>query len=119
MKKLFLAFLCAFSFLAIAACSKSADNELSKDKIYFFYQTTCPHCHDAAGYIKKNYPSLKITALDIKLPGNLKLFETAIKKYDITGPAGTPLFIMGDHYLMGWAEAEQMKFDLYVKPYLE
>ncbi|MCI7421611.1 MAG: hypothetical protein MSS98_08125, partial [Alphaproteobacteria bacterium] len=75
--------------------------------------------HDAAAYIKKNYPTLKMRALDIKLPGNMRLFEKAVKRYKISGPTGTPLLLMGDNYLMGWSESEQMKFDLYVKPYLE
>lgn len=118
MKKI-LAVLCSLGLMLVSACKGSSDNDLSKDKIYFFYQTTCPHCHDAAAYIKKNYPNLKITSLDIKLPGNMRLFEKSIKNYKISGSAGTPLLIMGDHYLMGWDESERMKFDLYVKPYLE
>ena len=119
MNKLFSALLCALGLFVTTACSNSSTVELSQDKIYFFYQTTCPHCHDAAKYIKANYPTLKITSLDIKLPGNMKLFEKAVKKYNITGPTGTPLFIMGNNYLMGWGNSEQARFDLYVKPYLE
>ena len=118
MKKI-LAVLCAFGLLLTAACTSSSEDDLSKDKIYFFYQTTCPHCHDHPAYIKKNYPTLKMRALDIKLPGNMRLFEKAVKRYKISGPTGTPLLLMGDNYLMGWSESEQMKFDLYVKPYLE
>ena len=119
MNKLFSALLCALGLFVTTACSNSSTEELSQDKIYFFYQTTCPHCHDAAKYIKANYPTLKITSLDIKLPGNMKLFEKAVKKYNITGPTGTPLFIMGNNYLMGWVNSEHARFDLYVKPYLE
>lgn len=120
MKKLFLSILCICGLFGFAACSNAADeSELTGENIYFFYQTTCPHCHDAAKYIKANYPNLKMKALDIKLPGNLKLFEKALKQYNISGPAGTPLLIMGKNYLMGWGESEQTKFDLYVKPYLE
>ena len=119
MKKLFLAIFCALGLFGLLACSNSTSSELSKDNIYFFYQTTCPHCHDAARYIKANYPTLKMTALDIKLPGNMKLFEKALKQYNITGSAGTPLFLMGDKYIMGWSNDKQNEFDLYVKPYLK
>ena len=119
MKKLFLAIFCALGLFGLLACSNSTSSELSKDNIYFFYQTTCPHCHDAARYIKVNYPTLKMTALDIKLPGNMKLFEKALKQYNITGSAGTPLFLMGDKYIMGWSNDKQNEFDLYVKPYLK
>lgn len=119
MKKLLLSILCSVGLFVVTACSDSAD-ELNDDKIYFFYQTTCPHCHDAAQYIKANYPTLnKITSIDIKLPGNMRLFEKAVKKYKITGAKGTPLILMGDKYIMGWSETKQDEFDLYVKPYLE
>lgn len=119
MKKIFFFVWMLFSFVLISACSNASDsNELEADKIYFFYQTTCSHCHDAAKYIKKNYPTLKITALDIKLPGNMKLFEKAVKKYNVTKAAGTPLFCFGKNYIMGWGNEEQNLFDHYVKTYL-
>lgn len=118
MKKIFFVFFCGLSLLFNAACS-NPDEDLRDDRIYFFYQTTCPHCHDAAQYVKANYPNLKITSLDIKLPGNMRLFEKAIQKYAITGPKGTPLFLLGDKYIMGWSGAKQDEFDLYVKPYIK
>ena len=90
MKKLFLAIFCALGLFGLLAC-----------------------------YIKANYPTLKMTALDIKFPGNMKLFEKAIKQYNIGGSAGTPLFLMGDKYIMGWSNDKQNEFDSYVKPYLK
>ena len=38
MKKI-LAVLCSLGLMLVSACKGSSDNDLSKDKIYFFYQT--------------------------------------------------------------------------------
>lgn len=116
MKKLLLALLCAAATL-VTACSKN--ESLSGDKIYFFYQTSCPHCHDAAKYIKEQHPDLKITALDVKLPGNMRLFQQALEKYGVAGNAGTPFITFGDKYIMGWSDSDKTLFDVYSKPYAE
>ena len=117
MKKIILAFLC-FVTLMFTACSKSEEEkELDGSKIYFFYQTTCPHCHDAEKYIKENHPDLKIVMRDVRLPGNQKLFNYAVRKYKITGAAGTPLICFDDKYILGWSEETAKEFEYYVKPY--
>src|SRR5574344_1011297 len=118
MKKIFISGMLALTML-FSACDKKNDIEkLSDNEIYLFYQTTCPHCHDAAKYIKQTYPQLKLNSLNIKLPGNMRLFEQAVKRYNIKGQAGTPFFAFGENYLMGWSEDERKMFDVYVKPYL-
>jgi len=108
----------SISILFLASCKD--DNSLqylSKNEIYFFYQETCPHCHTAAQYIKEKYPDLKVKGLDIKMPGNMKLFQQAVKDYKITTAAGTPLIGMGDKYIMGWGDEEVKAFDKYVGSY--
>lgn len=118
MKKFLFTAMCAFSLIFLSSCNKSAEEkELAGDNIYFFYQTTCSHCHDAAKYIKENHPDLKIISRDVRLPGNQKLFQTALRKYKITSSAGTPLICFGDNYIMGWSESKIKKFEEYSKPY--
>ena len=117
MKKIFVAILCVF-LLMLAACKKSPEEqELDGSRIYFFYQTNCSHCHDAAEYIKENHPNLKIVSRDIHLPGNQKLFSYAVKKYKIGRQVGTPLICFGDKYIMGWSETKAAEFEKFVKPY--
>lgn len=117
MKKLIALLFCALSFM-LSACEKSAEEkELDGSRIYFFYQTTCPHCHDAAKYIKEKHPDLKIVSRDVRLPGNQKLFAYAVKKYKINEPAGTPLICFDDEYIMGWSDAKAKEFEVFVKPY--
>ena len=94
-------------------------SSLSENEVYFFYQPTCPHCHRAAEYIKEKHPNLKIKSLDIKTPGNMKLFRQAVKDYKIRTAAGTPLIGMGDSYVMGWGDEEAGAFEEYVSRYDE
>lgn len=117
MRKLVAAILCMFS-LMLSACEKSLEEkELDGSRIYFFYQTTCPHCHDAAKYIKEKHPNLKMVSRDVRLPGNQKLFSYAVKKYKIGQQAGTPLICFGDEYIMGWSDAKALEFEKLVEPY--
>ena len=118
MKKVLLSFFCFVALLFVGACEKSPEGqELDGSKIYFFYQTTCPHCHTAAKYIKEKHPSLKIVSRDIRLPGNRQLFDYAVKKYKIGATAGTPLICFDDKYIMGWSDEKAKEFEEYAKPY--
>ena len=117
MKKIAIAMFCMIS-LMLSACEKSPEEkELDGSRIYFFYQTTCPHCHDAARYIKENHPKLKMVSRDIRLPENQKLFSYAVKKYKIGQQAGTPLICFDGEYIMGWSDAKAKEFEKLVEPY--
>jgi glutaredoxin len=119
LKKLSVALFClAFTFLTACKDENSVTN-LSKNEVYFFYQTTCPHCHTAAEYIKEHHPDLKVKSFDVKTPGNMKLFQQAVKDYGIHAAAGTPLIGMGNNYVMGWGDNEAKMFENYVKQYEE
>lgn len=108
----------SISILFLTSCNdENSLQNLSKNEIYFFYQETCPHCHTAAQYIKEKYPDLKVKGLDIKMPGNMKLFQQAVRDYKISTAAGTPLIGMGDRYIMGWGDEEVKAFDEYVGSY--
>lgn len=104
--------------VAVMVMSGCSRENLSDDTVYMFYQTSCPHCHDAEKYIMEKYPNLAISGKDIKYPGNRRLFEDALQKYKITGAAGTPLILLGKHYIMGWSSEKAVQFDAYVKPFL-
>lgn len=102
----------------LTACEdKKSVTYLSKSEVYFFYQTTCPHCHTAAQYIKEKHPNLKVKGLDVKMPGNMKLFQQAVKDYKINTAAGTPLICMGNKYIMGWSDKDAQVFDSNVTQY--
>ena len=91
---------------------------ISSNHIYFFYQTSCPHCHYAADYISKKYPDLKMINLDVRQQGNFNLFLKCAGKFKLDqNELGTPLICMGDHYIMGWSDTDKVKFDSYVQKF--
>ena len=132
MRKLLSLFVCLCGLVIIAACHSEEKKEdtaavntteaqdivsLSADMVYFFYQETCPHCHDAAAYLHENYPNAKIKALNVKMPGNMKLFAEAVKTYKVGNQAGTPLICFGENYIMGWSDEDKKMLDVWIKPY--
>lgn len=118
MRKILLTILFCLSTFFLNACNdENSVKNLSKNEVYFFYQTTCPHCHTAAQYIKQKHPGLSVKSFDIRMPGNMKLFQRAVKEYKITTAAGTPLIGMGDNYIMGWGDDKAGMFEEYVQQY--
>ncbi len=115
MKKYFLLFCLV---LAMAGCSNSS-GELSANKVYFFYQDSCPHCHHALQYVNSRYPALQMEMMNIATPQARELFIKCAKKFKLGNSLGTPLFCMGDKYLMGWSRRNQTLFDQYARPYVE
>ena len=107
--------------LMLGACQQEKQTavnqqDISNSEIYFFYQTTCPHCHHAADYIKQKYPNLKMQNLDVRIRQNFDLFLKCAQKFNLPNDSlGTPLICMGDHYIMGWSSADANKFDIYVR----
>ena len=117
LRKLFACF-CGLCVLFLASCKNENDiTTLSKNEVYFFYQEACQHCHHAADYIHANYPNLAVKSLDIKMPGNMRLFEEAVRTYKIGSVAGTPLICFGKNYIMGWGDDDPKRFDTYVADY--
>ena len=111
------------TFMLFACDENTAQNtnalkEISANQIYFFYQTSCPHCHHAASYINGKYPNLKMINLDVRQQGNYNLFMKCAQKFKLPqNTLGTPLICMGDHYIMGWADTDRVKFDSYVQKF--
>ncbi len=115
MKKLFAIFACAICFFG---CDKTEKVFLDSQKVYFFYSSTCPHCHEAIEYINDVAPGLELEIFEVRGVGR-DLFLQCVEKFDIPGDViGTPLICMGDNYIMGWSPVEAVKFDEYVKPFI-
>lgn len=125
MKKFLSIFVFALSFCLLSACDKKTDelsagstNDISPNHVYFFYQTSCPHCHHAAAYITQKYPNLKMINLDVRRQSNYNLFLKCAAKFRLDqNTLGTPLICMGNHYIMGWSDTDRVKFDSYVQKF--
>lgn len=117
MSRLFNVMLGGVIAVTIAACGTDDANKLNPDKVYFFYQQTCPHCHHALEYINRTAPDVPMEMVSIDGAGR-DLFIECVEKFDLPRDAiGTPLICMGDNYLMGWATEYEAKFDQYIAPY--
>ena len=77
------------------------------------------NCRDAIDYIDRQYPNLNMAMVNIHVGNGFELFKACGEKFRLGNSIGTPLFCMGDKYLMGWSENNARKFDEYVKPYLK
>lgn len=105
--------------LLLGACDEDKSlgaQDISDSQIYFFYQSSCPHCHHASQYIAQKYPDLKMQNLNVRTPENFNLLLKCAQKFNLPQESlGTPLICMGDHYIMGWSAADANKFDIYVR----
>lgn len=124
MKK-FWAIMVVFMSVVVGGCEKSTDkvdvvqnNQIQDDQIYFFYYNGCPYCHYALDYMNEKYPDLKIVMVDIYKDGGFDLFKKCADKFNLGREIGTPLFCMGEHYIMGWSKGTEKQFDDYVKPFV-
>ena len=99
--------------------AQAAEPELRDDTIYFFYYNECPYCHKAMDYMNQKYPTLHIAMVNIHNPGGFDIILKCAKKFKLGRNIGTPLFCMGDNYVMGWSEESQKEFDEYVIPFLK
>ena len=101
-------FVCVFLLFIACKCFGAINDLLSPKEIYVFTQVTCHHCWDAEDYLKDKYPDLKIQKKDIADEQNRFLFFACAAKFKLDkAKLGTPLFCMGDHYIMGWGRAER------------
>ena len=105
------------SGLLLTGCGNKESSELSADKIYFFYQATCPHCHHALEYINRTAPGVELEMVSIDGQGR-NLFIKCVEKFNLPrNEIGTPLICMGDNYIMGWSRSYEGLFDKYIEPY--
>lgn len=102
-------FLLTLAFILFSG-QAMAEDELARDKIYFFTHNGCPYCEMAEEYIANNMQNTAIELVSIDKPGGMYLFSKCVQKFKLGREVGTPLFCMGDDYLMGWSEENQRKF---------
>lgn len=95
------------------------EKNILKNKIYFFYQDGCYHCHDAIEYIESNYKDLPLIAINIADKSGYKLFIKCVEKFNLGNRVGTPLFWMNDNFVMGWSAENKALFDEYVKDFIK
>ena len=116
MKKLLLFFAFVFGANYVFA---GIETLISPKEIYVFTQATCSHCWAAEDYLKDKYPDLKIQKKDLADQQNRTLFFACAAKFKLDkNKLGTPLFCMGDHYIMGWGRSERKLFEEYVTEFL-
>lgn len=116
MKKLTKFLLICASMVAFTACEKQEEVQLDSDKIYFFYTSTCPHCHEAIEFINDITPNLNLEIFEVKEGQGRQLFLQCVDKFDLPRDMiGTPLICMGDNYIMGWSDEYEDKFKEYVQ----
>jgi len=95
-------------------------SELKSDQIYAFVRHGCTHCDAAQKSLKSKYPNLKIQWRDVASRYNLDLALACAAKFKLDkSHLGTPLFCMGDHYILGWSVETQEQFDEYVIDFLK
>ena len=88
---------------------EAAKSSNSCATLEIFSRTGCPHCADAYIYLEKlkaEYPQIVIVARDIHSdPENMQRFVEFNHRFKIDQP-GVPSFLICDHYLTGFDDAE-------------
>ena len=88
---------------------EAAKSSNSCTTLEIFSRKGCPHCADAYIYLEKlkaEYPQIVIVARDIHSdPGNMQRFVEFNHRFNIDQP-GVPSFLICDHYLTGFNDAE-------------
>ncbi len=105
MKKIFYIIACVFFSI-----NAQANDGLAADKIYFFTYDGCPYCKMADEYISQNMPYLQLEKVDVHKPAGFLLFKKCAEKFKLGREVGTPLFCIGDDYIMGWSDENRERF---------
>ena len=73
--------------------------------ITIFYSPSCPHCHHARDFIKKElifeYNDLKVTEINATVADNRKLFLDTLTKCKYTS-GGVPVIVIGEDCFQGY-----------------
>ncbi len=110
--------LLATLFFAFGCEQKQTSADIDPAKIYFFYSPACSHCHEAREYLDQHYASLPMENIDVSTEDGYELIFKCAEKFKLGNRIGTPLFCMGDNYIMGWSEDSAKQFESYVEPFL-
>jgi cytochrome c biogenesis protein CcdA/glutaredoxin len=78
--------------------------------MYFFYSTTCSHCHAESVFltrIEPRYPSLEIKSLAVDIsPSNANLMKQFMEAHNVSSTAGVPQTYIGDAVVLGYTDDE-------------
>ena len=92
----------ALSFVLLA-------EEAPRDIFYFFYSSSCPHCHEAMPFVdelEKERPDIEFRKLEVSgNEANRALFRKKAEKLGIRG-GGVPTFIFKDKYIVGFRKGD-------------
>lgn len=78
--------------------------------VTIYFSPSCPHCHHARDFINgqlvQDFPSVKITEVDVTKSENRDAFIAALKKcnYD---RGGVPVMVIGEKCFQGYADSMQ------------
>ncbi|NYZ76185.1 hypothetical protein H0N98_02955 [Candidatus Micrarchaeota archaeon] len=76
--------------------------------MYFFYSTTCSHCHAESIFLTKlepRYPSLEIKSLAVDIsPSNANLMKQFMESHNVSSTAGVPQTYIGDSVVLGYVD---------------
>ena len=83
-----------------------ADGNLT---VYFFYSTTCPHCHEESIFLTRlqsQHPSVEIKSFAVDVSSSNKgLWMRFAKAYSVTS-TGVPQTYIGDKVVVGYGSYE-------------
>jgi len=90
-------------FLVIFLLSLAA--HASNITVYFFYSTTCPHCHDESLFLSRlqsQYMSLEVKSFAVDISEeNWQLMERFMKAYSVAS-SGVPQTYIGNKVVIGY-----------------
>lgn len=109
-----------FSLLLVAMLGLSGcDSKNQEDgKIYLFYSDACPHCHEAMAYLDQKHQDWPVERIDVNTPKGREMIFKYARKFKLGDRLGTPLFVIGDNYVMGWSQSDARRFDRLAERYL-
>ena len=84
--------------------TSSPNTSLKEIKAYLFWVEGCPLCSAEKNFldkIKKEYPSLNITYLNVSKDNNDDILKQTVEELNIENPA-LPLLVIGEKTIIGW-----------------
>lgn len=94
-----------FLVLMLISFAVFAGEQPEREVFYFFYSSSCPHCHEAMPFVEeleKERPDIEFRKLEVsQSPENLAIFRKKTEKLGIKG-GGVPTFIFKDKYIVGF-----------------
>lgn len=76
--------------------------------MYFFYSTSCSHCHAESIFLTKiepKYPSLEIKRLAVDIsPSNANLMKEFMQEHNLSSTIGVPQTYIGNSVVIGYSD---------------